>query len=81
MDSINFESHVYLLDDYQSDEDRAVILRACHEFIFEIELGAWWTDPVDWPKIRAWDLFQKWCDTEFHSVVFDLLDAPLIDED
>ena len=39
----------------------------------------WWTEPNDWPQNnRNLTLFKKWFDYEFHSMVFDLVDGPLL---
>ena len=44
------------------------------------QLGDWWTDPTRWPEMRDFATFKEWFDTEFHSLVLDLVDLPLKDE-
>ena len=50
-------------------------------YIFEEQLGDWWNDEKDWPKNRNMTLFKQWFDVEFHSVVIDLVDDVLVNEE
>jgi hypothetical protein len=40
-----------------------------------------WIDEKDWPIKRDLRVFKMWFDVEFHSVVEDLVDSALIDEE
>lgn len=42
------------------------------EWIFENELFSICTDETAWPKKRTWNLFEKWFDIKFSTLVFDL---------
>ena len=44
-------------------------------------IEGWWTDEADWPRLRDLELFKKWFEVVFHSMIEDLTDAPLFDED
>ena len=81
LEEVNSELHVYLLPDYGYDDEREGLLAQFHDIIFERELDGWWTDETDWPQERNLEMFTQWFDVEFHSIVEDLVDAPLIDED
>jgi hypothetical protein len=39
------------------------------------------TDESDWPKVRDLKLFREWFDIKFHSLVLDLVDEPLEDDE
>lgn len=64
-----------------TDEDAWEILEEFYEEIFPNELGGWHTDPEAWPQNRTFEMFQQWFHVEFHSVVEDLCDDELFDED
>lgn len=49
--------------------------------LFESELGGWYTDPALWPKDRSLKQFKAWCDFELHSLVIDLGQDELVDDD
>lgn len=51
------------------------------ERIFDAELSGWWVDQKDWPQPRTVELFQEWFDVGFHSMVEDLGDEELVDDD
>ena len=45
--------------------------------IFEAELADWDQDESVWPEKRTPNLFQQWFEVEIHSVLTDLVTAPL----
>ncbi len=79
LEEINEDSTAYLLPDYSYDEEQDEILVRFYELIFEEQLEGWWKDESDWPPKRDFTMFNKWFDLEFHSLVIDLVDAPLED--
>lgn len=81
LDEINNERTVYLLPDVADADDSSVVLSEYYDLIFESELEGWWTKESDWPANRDFELFGEWFDVEQHSIVEDLVDAPLFDED
>ena len=81
LDDINLETSAYLLPDYEDEDERQSLLAQYYDLIFESELSAWWTEEDDWPEKRDLLLFTSWFDAEFHSVVIDLVDDDLWDED
>ena len=75
------EKTVYLIPEYNDDIEALEILSQFYTFIFEEELGGWHTDETAWPKNRTFKIFREWFDVQFHSIVDDLCDYELIDED
>ena len=49
--------------------------------IFERELDGWHTDPSAWPQKRDFKTFQEWFSIDLHSVIEDLMDDVLVDDD
>ena len=71
------EPDVYLVPEFESEEDFADCLREMFHVIFEIQLEGWWTDRSTWPANCTLDTFQAWFDCQVHSLVLDLSDEPL----
>ena len=81
LDEVNSDSTVYLVQDFESDDEREKVLAHCYDLILEDQLSGWWTDKRDWPEIRDLETFKEWFDVESHSVVRDLLNESLVDEE
>jgi hypothetical protein len=77
----NAEQTVYLIPSYDDEAEAWEILATLHPVIFENELSAWHTDEVAWPNGRDFAMFKKWFQVELHSIVEDLGDSELFDED
>ena len=75
---LNAEQTVYLIPSY-GHEEAWEILERVHPTIFENELYGWHTDEAAWPKDVA--MFKAWFEIELHSVVEDLCDYEIVDED
>jgi hypothetical protein len=80
LEEITRDSTAYLLPAYEEDNDRKRLLRRYFDLIFEEQLSSWWRDETDWPAKRDMKTFTQWFDVEFHSVVLDLVDKPLLHE-
>jgi len=65
---------LYLVPEYDNDEQGVELLRLGFEEIFEAELESWCTDPQAWPQERTYDLFTQWFEVTFYPVVEDLVD-------
>ena len=81
LEQINQDNAAYLLPQYDADDDRKKLLRRYFGLIFEEQLSSWWRDETDWPAQRDMKTFIQWFDVEFHSVVLDLVDKPLLHEE
>lgn len=75
------ECTIYLIPDFANDEDAWEILEEVYDEIFNKELWSWHTDPAAWPLNRTFSMFRDWFHVGFHSVVEDLCDYELFDED
>jgi hypothetical protein len=80
LEDVNEDTSAYLLPDYGDDDEQDEVLRRFYGQIFEEQLDGWWTEERDWPSDRTFALFTQWFELEFHSLVIDLVDAPLEDE-
>jgi hypothetical protein len=80
-DIINHDTTAYLLPAIIYDSEEAELLQQFYDLIFEEQLNGWWKEKSDWPKKRDMTTFKKWFDVEFHSLVLDLVDAPLQDDE
>ena len=78
---VNRDNTAYLLPDYDNDAGEGKVLKQYYDIIFEEQLSGWWLDEKDWPKDRTFKMFKEWFDVEFHSVVEDLVDELLVEED
>ncbi len=78
---INQDNTAYLLPDLDYGAEEGELLERYYDLIFEEQLNGWWTDESAWPKERNLATFKKWFDVEFHSVVLDLVDQPLVDDE
>lgn len=80
LEQANYESTVYLIPDEVADNPMPWLTKN-FDVLFTNELWNWYTEESMWPQNRTLDLFVKWFDYEIDSVVVDLVDDELIDED
>ncbi len=57
------------------------ILATLYPEIFANELQEWHTDEAAWPQGRDLAMSKRWFEIELHSVVEDLCDFEIVDED
>jgi hypothetical protein len=81
IEEINDDSTAYLVPEFYDDKQRDKVLSKFCKIIFEEQLEGWWEDEKDWPVKRDLRTFKQWFDYEFHSLVVDLDDTELIDEE
>ncbi len=77
----NGEQSIYLIPSYEDEEAAWEILENVHPAIFENELHGWHTDEAGWPRGRDFAMCKEWFEVELHSVVEDLCDFEIVDED
>jgi hypothetical protein len=83
LESVNEERTVYLIGDSAGEDSHSLErwLKRHYAEIFERELEGWYTDPDLWPKERSYRLFREWFEPELHTVLIDLGDGALVDDD
>src|SRR5262245_57229626 len=78
---ITGEQTVYLVPEYESDEDAQEVLETVYATVFENELYGWRTDEAAWPRNRDFQTFLAWFSIEMHSVIEDLCADALVDDE
>src|SRR3954471_14601143 len=77
LDVATHDPNVYLLPECDSENNYPHLLEESWETIFESELEQWYTDEAMWPHGRTIEMFRKWFDCKFHSMIVDLCGQPL----
>lgn len=80
LDEVNEDVSTFLIHDSAS-EDMEEWLQEFYPQLFEAILEEWYVDEALWPQDRSLALFKSWCDVEVHSMVFDVVDGPLLDDE
>lgn len=75
------EQTVYLIPQFDDDDEAQKVLDRVFAEVFERELFGWHTDESAWPRKRTLALFREWFTVELHSVVEDLCDYELLDDE
>ncbi len=75
------EQTVYLIPGFEDDDEARRILEDIYGEVFERELDGWHTDESAWPANRDFEMFQRWFKIELHSVVEDLCNFELFDDE
>ncbi len=81
LEDLRRDSTVYLLPECESDEETLECLEEVCGRIFEEELDAWHRVPSSWPRQRDIEAFHRWFEWSIHSMVVDLCDDPLLEEE
>ena len=77
---VNEDLPAFLIHD-DACEDLECWLEHFYQPLFEELLEQWYVDDALWPQRVTLALFKAWCDIEIHSMVFDLVDEPLVDDE
>ena len=75
------EQTVYLIPEFDTPDDADSVIEQIDLEVFENELYGWHTDESAWPANRDLETFREWFTIELHSVVEDLCDYEIIDND
>jgi hypothetical protein len=78
LESLNEDSTAFLIPEIWQDSDQAAFLKTCYDILFEEQLEGWWTDEAAWPQARDSKMFLDWFEVEFHSLVFDMCNEPIL---
>ena len=67
------------MPEWETEEAALEHLAEVSSDIFEEQLNGWYRVPSVWPDDRELNVFLRWFDCSFHSVVVDLCDEPLVE--
>ena len=81
LDDLRLEPTIYLLPEWETEEEARQHLAEVSNEIFEEQLNGWYRVPSVWPATRDLKVFLLWFDCSFHSMVVDVCDERLCYED
>ena len=81
LDDLRLEPTIYLLPECESENEAREHLEIVCSEIFEEQLDGWYRVPSSWPQLRDFETFNDWFEWSFHSVIVDLCDRPLVQEE
>ena len=73
LDDLRREPTIYLLPEWETDEEALDNLAEVSNEIFEEQLDGWYRVPSVWPDDRDLEAFLRWFDCSFHSMVIDIV--------
>ena len=73
------EPAVYLVPDWEDDDEERAILREFWPALFDVMLEAWLVDKSMWPENRTYEMFLDWFDVETHAMLVDVYQDEGID--
>ena len=76
-ENMDADSGVYLMPEFDYDEDAQAWLRQNYRPIFMEELNAWCTAPAYWPQDLSFETFQRFFRVRITALVFDLGRGPI----
>jgi hypothetical protein len=81
LEDLRREPTVYLLPECENEKEVREHLERWSGQIFEEQLDGCYRLPSAWPNRRDLEAFDRWFEWSFHSVVVDLCDDPLLQEE
>ena len=69
---LGIEPTIYLIPECETPEDVADCLRDVFDEIFQNQLDGWYRVRETWRTNRSYEMFCRWFDYSFHSVLLDL---------
>ena len=69
---LSIEPTIYLIPECDTPEDVADCLQDDFDEIFQNQLDGWYRVRETWPTNRSYEMFRRWFDYSFHSVLLDL---------
>lgn len=81
MPEVGGEQTVYLIP--ECDDPQAVerVIKEAWAEIFARELSCWYPDESLWPAPINFAMFQSWFAVEYHTIIEDLCELPLEDDE
>ncbi|HLO99447.1 MAG TPA: hypothetical protein VK171_12700 [Fimbriimonas sp.] len=77
----NAECTVYLVPEVSDEDHLEEIVEQIYEYVFDRELYCWHTEEAAWPQNRTLPMFKEWFTYQVHSVIVDLTDDALVDDE
>lgn len=77
LDDLRSDSNALLIPPNDDAEDALAFIMERAESLFAAELSDWCEDDALWPGTLDADTFAVWFDVEIHTILTDLVDAPL----
>jgi hypothetical protein len=77
LDELRLEPTIYLLPEWETEEEALQRLAEVSNELFEEQLNGWYRVPSMWPTTRDLKTFLLWFDCSFHSMIFDVSDERL----
>jgi hypothetical protein len=77
LDDLRLEPTIYLLPEWETNEEALEHLAEVSDKIFEEQLNGWYRVPSVWPEKRDLNAFLQWFECSFHSMVIDVCDERL----
>ena len=77
LDDLRREPTIYLIPEWETQEEALEHLREISNEIFEEQLNGWYRVPSVWPSDRGLSSLLLWFECSFHSMVVDLCDEPI----
>jgi hypothetical protein len=77
LEDLSREPTIYLLPEWETNEEALEHLAEISDEIFEEQLNGWYRVPSVWPEKRDLNAFLRWFDCSFHSMVVDLCEERL----
>jgi hypothetical protein len=74
LDELRLEPTIYLLPEWETEEEALQHLAEVSNEIFEEQLNGWYRVPSVWPATGDLKTFLLWFDCSFHSMVVDVCD-------
>jgi len=81
LDRLNRENNIYLIQNYETNAHLEEIVKSIYHEIFVEELDSWYRDKELWPKKRDYRTFKEWFEVEAHSMVFDMVEGEIGEEE
>ena len=69
---LSIEPTIYLIPECEVPEDVVECLQDVCGEIFQDQLNGWYRVRAVWPTDRSYEMFCRWFDYRFHSVLLDL---------
>ena len=79
-DEVGLEPTIYLIPECDRKDDLREVLEELCEEIFVEQLDSWFRDMTTWPTDRSYEAFCRWFDVQYHSMLIDLCDEPLVND-